>query len=82
MAPESPSAGEFRPILEEVEKESSSNDTFSEADVAVIIVNRFVIKPVLAPPTKRYQLVEDLFHRLRKYPTINTSGTKIEVEVE
>ena len=63
-------------------KESSSNDTFSEADVAVIIVNRFVIKPVLAPPTKRYQLVEDLFHRLRKHPTINTSGTKIEVEVE
>jgi len=50
--------------------------------VAVIIVNRFVIKPVLAPPTKRYQLVEDLFHCLRKYPTINTSGTKIEVEVE
>jgi hypothetical protein len=50
--------------------------------VAVIIVNRFVIKPVLAPPIKRYQLVEDLFHRLRKFPTINTSGTRIEVEVE
>jgi hypothetical protein len=50
--------------------------------VAVIFMNRFVIKPVLAPPTKRYQLVEDLFHRLRKHPIINTSGKRIEVEVE
>jgi hypothetical protein len=45
-------------------------------------MNRFVIKPVLAPPTKRYQLVEDLFHRLLKHPIINASGKRIEVEVE
>jgi hypothetical protein len=50
--------------------------------VAVIIMNRFAITPVLAPSTKHYQLVEDLFHRLRKHPIINTSGKRIEVEVE
>jgi hypothetical protein len=50
--------------------------------VAVIIMNRFVIEPMFAPPTKRYQLVEILFHRLRKHPIINASDKRIEVEVE
>ena len=40
--------------------EPSLNDPFPEADVAVIIMNRFVIKPVLAPPTKHNQLVGDV----------------------
>jgi hypothetical protein len=41
---------EFRPGFQDVE--ASSNDPFLEADVAVIIMNRFVIAPMLAPPTK------------------------------
>jgi hypothetical protein len=61
-------------------KEPSSNDPFLEADVAVIIMNCFVIAPMLAPPTKGSS--ETLFHRLRKHPIINTSGNRIVVEVE
>jgi hypothetical protein len=40
-------------------REPSSNDPFPEADVAVIIMNRFLIALMFAPPTKRYQLVGD-----------------------
>jgi hypothetical protein len=69
---------EFRPGFQDVE--ASSNDPFLEADVAVIIMNRFVIAPMLAPPTKDSS--EILFHRLRKHPIINTSGKRIDVEVE
>jgi hypothetical protein len=57
-------------------KEPSSNDPFPEADVAVIIMNRFVIKPVLAPPTEHNQLVEIPFPRLRTHPIINTIGKR------
>ena len=38
--------GEFLAILQKVDKEPSSNDPFPEADVAAIIMNRFVTKPV------------------------------------
>ena len=48
--------------------------------MAVIIMNCFVIAPMLAPPTKRSS--EILFYRLRKHPIINTSGNRIVVEVE
>jgi hypothetical protein len=70
---------EFRPRLQDV-KEPSSNDPFPEADVAVIIMNCFVIAPMFAPPTKSSS--EILFHRLRKHPIINTSGKRIDVDVE
>jgi hypothetical protein len=73
----SPFPGEFQPIPREVEKSPAS---FSEADVAVIIMNCFVIAPMFAPPTKSSS--EMLFHGLRKYPIINTSGKRIDVEVE
>jgi hypothetical protein len=53
---------------------------FLEADVAVIIMNCCVIAPMFAPPTKGSS--EILFHRLRKHPIINTSGNRIDVEVE
>jgi hypothetical protein len=53
------SLGNSGPILQEVDREPSSNDPFPEADVAVMFMNRFVIKPVLARPIKRYQLVAD-----------------------
>jgi len=42
-----------------VDKETSSNDPFPEADVAAIFMDRFVNKPVFARPAKRYQLVGD-----------------------
>jgi hypothetical protein len=74
-----PFAGEFQPIPARW-KEPSSNDPFLEADVAVIIMNCFVIAPMLAPPTKGSS--EILFHRLRKHRIINTSGKRIDVEVE
>jgi len=74
----SPSLGNFQPIAREVEKSSSPNDPFPEADVAVILVNRFVIAPMFAPPTKSSS--EIVLHRLRKHPIINTSGKRIEVE--
>jgi len=51
--------GNFGRYFEEVEKSPAQNDPFPEADVAVIIMNRFVIKPVLVPPTKHNQLVGD-----------------------
>jgi hypothetical protein len=71
---------EFRPGFQDVDKEPSSNDPFLEADVAVIIMNCFVIAPMFAPPTKGSS--EILFHRLRKHRIINTSGNRIDVEVE
>jgi hypothetical protein len=46
--------------------------------VAVIIMNCLVIAPMFAPPTKGSS--EILFHRFRKH--INTSGNRIDVEVE
>ena len=76
----SPSLGNFQPIAREVEKSSSPNDPFPEADVAVIIMNCLVIAPMFAPPTKSSS--EILFHRLRKRPITNTSGKRIDVEVE
>jgi hypothetical protein len=48
--------------------------------VAVIIMNCFVIAPMFAPPTKSSS--EILFHGLRKHPIINTSGKRIDVEVD
>jgi hypothetical protein len=42
-----------------VEKSPAQTTRSPEADVAVIIMNRFVIEPMFAPPTKRYQLVGD-----------------------
>jgi hypothetical protein len=48
--------------------------------VAVIIMNCFVIAPMFAPPTESSS--EILFHGLRKHPIINTSGKRIDVEVE
>ena len=47
--------------------------------VAIIIMHRFVIAPMFAPSTKR--LSEMLFHRLRKYPIVNTVAKRIEVEL-
>jgi hypothetical protein len=61
-------------------KEPGSNDPFLEADLAVIIMNCFVIALMLAPPTKGSS--EILVHRLRKHPIINTSSKRIEIEVE
>jgi hypothetical protein len=75
-----PFAGEFQPIPREVERAQLKRPVPREADVAVIIMNCFVIAPMLAPPTKGSS--EILFHRLRKHRIINTSGKRIDVEVE
>ena len=42
--------------------------------MAVIIMNRFVIKPVLAPPPSIINSSEIPFQRLRTHPISNTSG--------
>jgi hypothetical protein len=39
-------------------------------------MNRFVIEPVFACPTKRYQLAGELFHRLRTHSIFNTQAAK------
>jgi len=71
-------SGEFPADTPRGGKEPSPNDPFPEADVAVILENRFVIAPMFAPPTKSSS--EIVLHRLRKHPIINTSGKRIEVE--
>lgn len=69
---EIPFPGEFQPIPREVEK---SPAPFPEADVAVIIMNCFVIAPMFAPPTKSSS--EILLHGLRKHPIINTVASQL-----
>jgi hypothetical protein len=74
------SLGNSGPIRQEVKTDPAQNDPFPEADLAGIIMNRFCDCADVCNFDQ--ELVGDPIPPPRRHPTINTSGKRIEVEVE